>query len=217
MEPTAQPSVFGRITGRRLRDRGATLVEYALVFALVAVVSLGAVEFLTNQSEAEINNQAECVSRRPPPPECLLTAITTTTTIVPPSITVTTVPVPEPEAPQLTILGLVRSTPNPGPPRWLEADVELTIEQPPDSGGGFAPVPGAIVRATVLLADPADPAVYLPDPWFVNCTTNSVGRCTLRFDVPYDDVTQIRFEVTGADTLPPTVLNGPMVVTRTWS
>ncbi len=39
------PIVAGRIEVRPERDRGASLVEYALLVALIAVVCLGAVTF----------------------------------------------------------------------------------------------------------------------------------------------------------------------------
>lgn len=207
--------MFERLTRSRRGERGATLVEYALVFALVAIVSIGAVEVLTDESESEIQNQADCVSQRPPPPECLIRAITTTTTLVPPSITVTTVPPPAPPAPVLSIDPPARKSTDPAP-RWVEVDVQLEIEQAPDLGGGYVPVPGTTVRATILLANPSDPATYFPEEWFRDCTTNASGQCTIRFDLPYNDIPSIRFEVTGADTTPAATLSGPMVLTPSW-
>jgi Flp pilus assembly pilin Flp len=58
-------------------DGGATLVEYALIVALVVAASSGAIQFLTDQSEAEVATQADCVSTRPPPPSCQPRAVTT--------------------------------------------------------------------------------------------------------------------------------------------
>lgn len=55
----------------RSRDeRGATLVEYALVLALLIGGIWGAIELLGRQGKAEVVNQAECVSMRPPPATC---------------------------------------------------------------------------------------------------------------------------------------------------
>ncbi|MCD9622650.1 hypothetical protein [Rhabdothermincola salaria] len=76
----------------RRRDRGATLVEYALILALVVVAAVASIQFLTNQSEAEVANQADCVSTRPPPPSCQARAVTTTTTTIPPETTTTIAP-----------------------------------------------------------------------------------------------------------------------------
>lgn len=196
-------------------SRGATLVEYALVFALVMVTALGAAQFLQDESQNEIDNQAECVSMRPPPPGCLLTAITTTTTLVPPSIPVTTVPPPAPSAPIVRPAGAARASTDPAP-RWIELDVSVMVEQPPDFGGGEAPVAGAIVRGEVRLVDPLDPAVYLPDTFFVNCTTGAGGQCTLRFDVPYVDVTRALLEVTGVDADVEPTFPAPIIVDKQW-
>ena len=64
-------SRFGRgAQGHMSRERGATLVEYALVFAMLIVGSLGAIQFLTDNAKEQINNNADCVSKRPPPVEC---------------------------------------------------------------------------------------------------------------------------------------------------
>jgi Flp pilus assembly pilin Flp len=73
-------------------DGGATLVEYALIVALVVVASFGAIQFLTNQSEAEVATQADCVSTRPPPPSCQPRAVTTAPPASSPSTPTSTIP-----------------------------------------------------------------------------------------------------------------------------
>lgn len=196
--------------------RGATLVEYALVFSLVVVAALGAIEFLDAQSRNEINNQADCVSMRPPPASCQLTAITTTTTVVPPPTTSTTAPLPAEAEPIVRAVPPARASVDPAP-RWIELDVSVSETQPVDLGGGEAPVAGAVVRAEVLLVDPvAMPEAYLPDEFFVNCTTGATGQCTLRFDVPFTDVTKLRMDVTSVDAPVPPVFPSPITVEMTW-
>lgn len=197
-------------------SRGATVIEYALVFALVMITAIGAVQFLEDRSRDEVDNQAECVSMRPPPASCLLTAITTTTTLVPPSITVTTVPPPPPASPIVRPVGLARASVDPETPRWVELDISVNVEQAPDLGGGEAPVPGAIVRGRVRLVDPLDPAVFLPDEFFVNCTTGAGGQCTLRFDVPFTDVTRLQLEVTGVDADAEPTFPAPILLDKSW-
>jgi hypothetical protein len=70
----------GRTRLRRLGDRGATMVEYALVVALIVSVSATAIQGLTDASEDEVANEMDCVSTRPPPPSCQLRSVATTTT-----------------------------------------------------------------------------------------------------------------------------------------
>jgi len=62
---------IGRDAQPRLRrDVGATLAEYALIFSLLIVGSVAAVEFLSAEAGEQIDNNADCVSKRPPPVEC---------------------------------------------------------------------------------------------------------------------------------------------------
>jgi hypothetical protein len=55
---------------RRTGDAGATLVEYAVIVALLVVVSIPAINFLTDRADDQVAVQADCVSMRPPPPSC---------------------------------------------------------------------------------------------------------------------------------------------------
>ncbi len=75
---------------RKTRELGATLVEYALVVSLLLVVSVGAIQGLEDNTEAEVANDFDCVSDRPPPPSCQRFALTTTTTEVIDATTSTT-------------------------------------------------------------------------------------------------------------------------------
>lgn len=52
-----------------LKERGATLVEYALLLALVAVACLASIQFLGDRAEDDMHNQAHCVSVIPGSPE----------------------------------------------------------------------------------------------------------------------------------------------------
>jgi hypothetical protein len=135
---------------------------------------------------------------------------------VPPSITVTTVPPPAPEPPIVRPVPPARASVDPATPRWIELDVSVRVEQPPDLGGGEVALPGAIVRGEVRLVDPLDPMVFLPEVFFVNCTTGAGGQCTLRFDVPYTDVTRLRLDVVSVDSDVTPVFPAPIVVDKTW-
>ena len=73
------------LTPRTRREHGATLVEYALILAVVVVGGLGAIRYLTDQGSAEVADQADCVSTRPPPPSCIRASVTTVTTVTPSS------------------------------------------------------------------------------------------------------------------------------------
>lgn len=175
---------------RRLRgDRGASLVEYALVFVFIAVGSLGVASYLTTNGDIEINNQADCVSRRPPPPSCQVRAVTpttatttvgVTTTIAPETTTTTTTTTttapppttvaPDPSATQVTVQG------RPGPA--VDAEFEVL--------SGTEPVNGATVRVRFDAITPNGPFSFEGA-----CVTDATGTCFLPFDSPYNDATAI--------------------------
>lgn len=51
-----------RPTGaRRLDELGASLVEYALLLALIAVVCIGAVQYFGASNDAGLNKSKECI------------------------------------------------------------------------------------------------------------------------------------------------------------
>ena len=53
---------------RSRRERGATLVEYALLVALLAVPSIGAIEYLRSGAETKVDSTAEGISTHTIPP-----------------------------------------------------------------------------------------------------------------------------------------------------
>lgn len=202
--PRLIPDRFCGITGtnaspRGLRsDRGATIVEYALVLALVVVGSIAAINALDSRGREQVINQAECVSMRPPPPGCQITPITTSTSLAPP-ITGSTLAPAEPTTPKLTAVGAARVSEPSEMPRWAEFDVKLGREIPIDYGGGEEPVVGVAIRAEARMVDPSSPAHYLPEVAYPFCVTDSMGTCTISFDVPFDDVTEISIYVRQVD------------------
>jgi Flp pilus assembly pilin Flp len=103
-------------------DRGATLVEYALIVALVVVASFGAIQFLTTQSEAEVATQADCVSTRPPPPSCQSRAVTDSTTSTISADTTTTT-----ESTTTTTTTTTTSTTTTTPPATTPPSYELSL------------------------------------------------------------------------------------------
>ena len=46
---------------RRLNELGASLVEYALMVALIAVVCIGAVQYFGQSNDTGLNRSAECI------------------------------------------------------------------------------------------------------------------------------------------------------------
>ena len=46
---------------RSARDRGASLIEYALLLALIAVACFAAVAYLGNQTNGSVNHSKECI------------------------------------------------------------------------------------------------------------------------------------------------------------
>jgi Flp pilus assembly pilin Flp len=186
-------------TGRRVNDIGATLVEYALIVALVAVGSIAAINFLQTASSDEVANQADCVSTRPPPASCQAAPIITTTTASTVPTTATTAPPTTP-----TTAATTTSTVPPNTSTWtgvatsIDADfwyAEATLDV---RTAGSSPVEGAVVRVRWRLTNP----VY-PDQFTTECTTTAAGTCTVRFDVPYAGVLQIEARVLTIDSTPP--------------
>lgn len=182
-------------------SRGATLVEYALVFSLLVVVSLGAVEFLTNQASDEINNQADCVSARPAPAACAYAPVPSDVTFPDPGFNPPTTVAPNPAlVPTFAVIPPGRNDVTVG---WaVELDVELVLPVHTDPPTDPDPMPGVRVRAEITMRDPADPTQDLAERGFTDCTTGSDGLCTLRYDIPYADVDNVKVRIIGVDTTP---------------
>ena len=182
----------------RRRDRGATLVEYALILALVVVGAVASIQFLTNQSEAEVANQADCVSTRPPPPSCQARAVTTSTTAVPPETTTTLAPetTTTTEATTTTTTTPSTTTPSSSTTSTTLGPVEVGLSLRPEAEGCWyfgcdtwtvdatvtatrsgAPVSGAaVVRYRTL--NWAWTGSTWSDWSSVSCTVGGSGTCT---------------------------------------
>lgn len=185
----------------RLASRGATLVEYSLVFALLVVVAMGAIQFLNDRSDAEINNQADCVSDRPAPAACAYAPVPGDVTFPDPGYTPpTSAPPNVDEVPRFTII----------PPGYHDTtagwavllDVELVQPTETDPPTPDDPVSGVRIRAEITLRDPANATQDLAERGFTDCITGADGRCTLRYQVPYDDVDNVKMRIIGVDTDP---------------
>ncbi len=183
---------------RTAASRGATLVEYALVFSLLVVVGLASYEFLTDRADAEIGNQADCVSDRPPPDgDCGFAPVPAD--VVTPDPNVAPIPIGPPGA------DLDEYTVSSGPadtdddPWTLRLPVSVffqTLEPPTEPAG----IGGIRVRARVQMEDPNNPGNNLPDPGFTECITAADGECELEFTIPFDDVEAATLLVIGVDT-----------------
>lgn len=55
---SGEHELVGPTAPRRSRDRGASLVEYALVIALIALVCIGAVSFLGSATDSSVDGSA---------------------------------------------------------------------------------------------------------------------------------------------------------------
>jgi Flp pilus assembly pilin Flp len=77
------------------RERGATMVEYVLLVAVIAGISIVAVRALSASASEEVSTQSACVSQRPQPASCSAAAVDVTSTTAAPvssSSTTTTAP-----------------------------------------------------------------------------------------------------------------------------
>ncbi|MGY6500362.1 MAG: Flp family type IVb pilin [Acidimicrobiales bacterium] len=200
-----------------LRDhasRGATLVEYALITALLVVVSIAALEFLTNTADGEINNQAQCVSDRPPPTGdagCGFAPVPDDVTTPDPNIAPPTTGAPVDDPDTYTIEAATAFEDGPGWTVVLPVTVLVEVQEPPTDPTG---APGIRVRARIQMRDPNNPPNNLPDPGFTECITNAVGQCELRYTVPFDDVQEMTMLVIGVDA-PGAPSDFPPMITRT--
>jgi hypothetical protein len=193
--------------GRRRRlggDAGATMTEYALGFSFLVVLSMGGLKFITAATSTEVNNQADCISKRPPPPSCQQRPASTTTTTVPaPPTSPTTGPAttaPPTTAPPATTTTKPPTTTVPAPTTTTTAPppatptITLTKVTSPNPRGvkisvalksGANPVAGYVSLRVTLTAPAGSQAVQL------SCQTDGAGNCTIDYSSPYTDVTKI--------------------------
>lgn len=187
-----------RTLRRRGVDRGATLVEYALIFSLFVVVSLVAIDLLTESASDEIDNQAECISDRPPPDdECGFAP-------VPEEIEV-----PDPgESPPVSAPPVEAARPSVA----IDADgifvddvwtvtFEAALTRPVSADPPMPdePVPGATVVVRIE-------AHIIGGDWqtfdVTSCITGAAGTCELIFTAPAD-VDGVQFHVVNVASDPP--------------
>ena len=185
-------------------SRGATLVEYALVFSLLVVATLGSIEYLEGKAGDEIDNQADCVSTRPAPAECGFAPVPSDVSFPDPGYN------PPTSAPPVAgSIPTFDASVAPGPQHALTANGweiwrTVKLELPTNTDPPTAPTPlaGVWVTAEVRQADPADPTVWLPDRHQIQCQTDATGQCELRWIV-WDDVPKADMRVTNVQHDPP--------------
>lgn len=174
-----------RSRAKRMRaDRGAVIVEYALVLALVLVPSFCTIQQLDKSSRTEVNHQANCIATRPPPPSCQPRSVTTLPPgWVIPTSTTTTQP---PSTPSGTLSFLNPAVEDLPGGTW-DAIVFASFQV---AGDPVTPGVGATVRVRVTITAPANPT-----PFFIECVTTAPGGlCELRFTTPAPGVTALRFD-----------------------
>lgn len=217
-------------TRAHLRERGATIVEYSLLVAAVVVVSLGAIQNLQDNSEAEVANEFDCVSERPPPPTCQKRAVTTTTSTTISATTSTTAPVETTTTTEVstTTTTVATTTTLPGATTTTAAPAVTTAVWS-DSGVSTSPrgsswsarsrlairnaadqdIIGAVVE--VEMVDTKNNSSSNDDTVLSSytCTMRSSGRCETAGDEsrPYitvpGSVQEVRFRVKSVSTNPP--------------
>jgi hypothetical protein len=184
---------------RRLRgDRGAGLTEYALGFSLIAVVAILAGQALTNASQEEAANQADCISDRPPPPSCVRQPVAASTTTGVTTAPTSSTAVPPPTDPPPTTAPPPKGSFTPGTPvatrNTTVTPNTWTVDWPfsiVDDGG--QPLANAIVRSVVTVG---------PQSFSLSCTTDAAGACSLNFaDIPVD-VASVDIQVVAIVTSP---------------
>ena len=195
-----------RLLGRLRGDRGATLVEYGLVVAAIVAVSVPGIDYLTDQGDQELSNQANCVSERPPPPSCLVPAVTTTVSTV---STTTTTAGPTSSTTSSTSSTSTSTTAPPTPSDVEDWTASATwTGYSPTSGGQITlpvnitnegnPVEGATVQVRIQITQPPTGQSF-----YAQCTTDASGTCTIAWDVPFIDATQVSVTPTDISADPP--------------
>lgn len=181
-------------------DWGVSLTEYAVVFAVLAVGTLAATQYLGAEAENETEQQATCVSERPPPPSCQIptAATSTTTTISPgPSSSTTSTPVTAPPPTPGSVVtgaGTVTSGTAPGP--W-----QLSFPVTSVRDGDGVPVAGVVVRFAIYISD-GTTTIFSGD--YASCTTDALGSCTATYtQTPETGVTIVQAVVTDIENLDP--------------
>lgn len=163
------------------RDAGAGLVEYGLALALLVVGSIGAIQFLEDETEDELDNQADCIETRPPPDSCQQAALA---------------PQPAPGDPP--------PPPDPPPP-VAEATYDEDASEYTVTGDQFeihlefnfsSPTPptGEVGTVRVTFTD-AEPASREGEFEYVTCTVDSSGLCAVDINTQYPGVSQVSVEL----------------------
>jgi hypothetical protein len=197
-----------RLTG----SRGATMVEYALIGALLVVASIGAIEWLSGQSEAETEQQAECISARPPPPGCQIpSAATTTSTSIggpPPTSATTTLPPPIPPPSETEPVDPGNVVPGPGPNTWAITGPIFTVQTGDDPP---FPIQGAVIQFRFEVQDPTT------GEWVVietqPCTTGTNGQCSPPPTFTWDNTAYLANPVVNAQIVVTQINTNPAVTT----
>jgi hypothetical protein len=177
------------------RERGATLVEYSLVVAVLLVGSIAATQFLEDKGEEQTLNEVECISSRPAPVSCQIPAIVTTTSssvVGPPPeepCEIDCDDTPGPMGDGTSAILPQSGTHNPNVPSssptgsfngpggtWY---AQMTVYAV-DTTGAF--ISGAVVNFTFVAGTQTIEA---------SCTTNASGQCTVTFTPPFATTTTV--------------------------
>lgn len=209
-------ALLKRTVLRGRRDTGATLVEYALLTALVGGLALGAIKVASDGASSEVASTSSCVSQRPQPESCRTNAIdaasTTTAAPVASSSTTTTAPTS----------ATTTTPPTTAPPPTTQAPTTTTTAAP-SYGGSFSNssrectsrrngncrIWSATTRLTITTggspASGVDVLVTLSDGDTVECRTDSNGRCNLTVeDLSFSNTRSLTFTVTTVNGVAPT-------------
>lgn len=176
---------------KRLRsDAGATLVEYALLVALILVVSIGAISALEDRADERAGSTAGRIGA---PGDAAYYGGGTTGGSTGGSTTG-----PPPPPPSTVTVSSITSTPPPtnDGSKWV-ASATITVVD------GATPLVGVIVTGSWTIEGPGGGS-----PTTATCPTGITGACAVQFNSIQDSKEQVRFTVTkltkdGVDTVPP--------------
>lgn len=204
-------------------SRGATLVEYALLTALILGVSLVGVRALSASATDEVATTSDCVSQRPQPASCSASAVdvtsttaapvssSSTTTTAPQAATTTTAAPPTTVAPTTTTTQAPTTTTTEAP-TWSgeiksfdtkkdKKNIKVSVEVEPSSG--------SVENLEVVFSYRFSNGTTGTK----KCTTDEDGKCSTSFPTPksWDTVVVTIDSIAGLAVSPPqtdTVRNG---------
>lgn len=199
------------------RERGATMVEYVLLVAVIAGISIVAVRALSASASEEVSTQSACVSQRPQPASCSAAAVdVTSTTAAPVSSSSTTTTAPSAATTTSTSTTAPPTTTTTATPTTTAAPTTTTI---PTWSGKIESFNASKDRGQIKVSVTVNPTKGSDKDLEVvfsyrfsdgtagtaSCKTDKDGKCSTLFPRPsrWDDVVVTIDSVAGLAVSPP--------------